>query len=162
MFLLGECEFAEKVLKVPSWRWSSLSWSGSAYEFILSDCRIALLCCLFSSCLADALEDCPNVLGKIRSNIGCNPNIVHVLSTMVNFDNWVQVLTHKTRENRHRSVETFCKSLLRNSSASNFDWKHFHWPLVRHLQTVIRLGAVQLAEQRLSCRVLFCMWQSAE
>ena len=46
--------------------------------------------CQFQSCIANALEDCPNVPGKIRSVIGCDSNNINVLSTLVSFDNWVK------------------------------------------------------------------------
>ena len=50
----------------------------------------------FNSCLADALEDCPNVPGEVRSHIGGDSNVAHVLSTLASLKDWVQVHTHET------------------------------------------------------------------
>ena len=44
----------------------------------------------FQSCLANALEGCRSVPCKVRSIVGCNPNVVHVLSLFVSFVNWVE------------------------------------------------------------------------
>ena len=107
---------------------------------------MALFNYLFQSCLASALEDSPNVLEKVRSIVGCSSNIVHVLSTLVTFDNWIQVLTQEARKSRHRSAETLCKSFVGESFAIKTDCELFHSPLNRHLQTVIDLGAIELAE----------------
>ena len=148
-------------MNFPSLRWYSFWWNCSSWELNLSDSKMAFLYCQLQSCLANALEDCPNVPGKVRSIIGCNSNVVYVLSTLVSFDDWVQVLTHETWKSRHRSAKTLCKSFIGKSSASKIERKHFHCPLVRHLQTVISLGAIQFAEQWLSGQVLGCVWQSA-
>ena len=64
----------------------------------MSDSEVALLNCQFQSCLANTPEDCPNVPRKVRSISGCNSKIIHVLSTLVSFDNWVQVLAHEARK----------------------------------------------------------------
>ena len=116
----------------------------------------------FQSCLAIALEDWPNVPGNIRNNVGCNPNIVHILSTFVSLDNCVQVFTHETSKSRHKSAENLCKSILGKNSASKNECKHFDWTLVRHLQTVVSLRAIKLAEEQLTRQVLCCVWQIAE
>ena len=57
---------------------------------------MAFLIRQFQSCLQNTLEDCPNVPGEVRSIIGCDSNVVHALSTLVSFDDCVQVLTHET------------------------------------------------------------------
>ena len=60
------------------------------------DPEVAFLNYQFQSYLANALEDCPNVPDEVRSFISCDSNVVYVLSTLISFDNWVQVLTHET------------------------------------------------------------------
>ena len=101
---------------------------------------MALVDCQFQSCLADAIR------AKVRSIIGCDCNVVHVLNTVVSFDNWVQVLAHEARKSRHRSAETLFKSFVGKSSAGKTECKHSHRALVRHLQAVISLRAIKLAE----------------
>ena len=64
---------------------TQMKWS--AQEFNLPDSKVALFDRQFQSCIANALEDCPKVPGKVRSVIGCDSNIIHVLSTMVSLDN---------------------------------------------------------------------------
>ena len=111
-------------------------------DFNLSDSEMATLDCQFQSRLTTAPKDCQNVLGQVHSNIGCDSNVVHIMSTLVSFDYWVQLLAHETWKSRHRFSEILCKSFLGKSSASKNECKHFHWPLVRHLQTVVILDAV--------------------
>ena len=82
--------------------------------------------CQFQCCLANALEDCSDVPGKVRSFIGCDSNVVYVLGTLISFDYWVQVLTHETSKSKHRSAKTLCESFLGKSFASNNECKHFH------------------------------------
>ena len=136
---LGSSEF------VRLWRYS-LGWNGSTLEFNLSDSKVELFDCQFQSCLANAFEDCPNVPGKIRSVIGCNSNVIHVLSTLVSLDNWDQVLAHETWESRQRSAETLCKSFVGKCSASKIEYMHIHRTLVRHLQAMISVRAVKFKE----------------
>ena len=89
----------------------------------------------------------PECSGKVRIIVDCNPNIVHVLSTLVSFDNCVQILAHETWKNWHRPVSTMCKSSVNIGSAGKIECKRFHWPLVRHRQTVIGLWAIKLSEK---------------
>ena len=124
----------------------SLGLNGSAHEMNLPDTKVAFSDRQFQSCIANALEDCPSVQGKVRSIIGCDSNIIRKLSTLARFDNWVQVLAHAARKSRHRSVETLCKSFVGISSASKIECKHFHRTLVRYLQAMLSLRAVKLAE----------------
>ena len=107
---------------------------------------MALFCSKFQPCLANALQEYPNVPDKIISIVGCLSKLVHILSKLVSLEHWFQVLTHEARKSRHRSAETLCEFSVRKSSASKNECKHFHRPLVRHLQTVMSLGAVELAE----------------
>ena len=69
------------------------------------------------SCLANAPGDCSDVPGEVRSIIACDFNVVHELSTLVSFDNWVRELTHGTWKTRYRSAETLRKSLVGKGSA---------------------------------------------
>ena len=117
--------------------------------------------CQFQSCLADALEDCPNVPGKVSTFVCCNPNIGHILSTLVSFDNWFQGRWPETWKNRHIPAENLCMSFLGKISTKT-EGKRLHWPLVLHLQTVMCLGAVDLAEDRLLCLVLCFIWRNAD
>ena len=55
-------------------------WDGSAKEFNLFALKLPLFLCHFQFCSTNAFRDCPDVPGMISSNIGCNPNIIHVLS----------------------------------------------------------------------------------
>ena len=57
---------------------------------------MALLEFLFQSHLVNALENCPNNPGNVGSIIGCDFKVVHLLSTLVNLDDWVQVVAHET------------------------------------------------------------------
>ena len=150
-----------KVVDFPSLWWDSIWSNCPSKEFNLSDTKMALLYCQFLSCVVNELEDCPSVPGKFRSIAGYNNDVVHVLKTLVSLDNWVQVLAHETWRGTHRSAKTLCESLVGKNSASKSKRKQFHWPLVRHLQTVIRLGAMELAVDRLLFRILDCIWQNA-
>ena len=87
---------------------------------------MALFSCQFYSCLANSLEDYPNVPDKVPSIFGCNFNIVHVLTTLASLDNWVQVLTHEAQKSRYRSVETLCKSFIGKSSARKVECEHLY------------------------------------
>ena len=124
----------------------------------LSESELAFLFCQFQSCLANALEGGPD---KFRSLVGSNPNFVHVLSTLFSFDNWVQVLTYETLKSTHRSAETLGISSVGRGSASKIECKHFCWPLVQHLQTVIRLTKIEFADEKLPSRVLCSVTQGA-
>ena len=124
--------------------------------------QLVFLFCQFQPFLAKAIDDCLNVPCMLRSQVGCNPNIVHVLSILVSFDNWVKVLAQEALKNRHISAEALCNFLSCKCSASKFEGGRFHLPLVRHLQTMISLGAVDLAEKKPPCQVLCCFWQSAD
>ena len=107
--------------------------------------------------MANALEDCPNVPGKVRSIIGCNSDIDYVMSTLVSRGNWVQLLAHETRKRRRRSAKTLCKSFVRIVSASKIECKHFHrtyfcdfsLSFLRHLIQVVflRSGNIQILLQ---------------
>ena len=119
--------------------WSAFWWFSPQYEINLPKCKLVLFYCKFQSCFANVLEDCPKNPDKVRSNVGCNPKIVPVLSILVRFDNWVQALADETWERRHRSSETLCKAFGGKSSAGRIQWEQFHWPSVRYLQTVINL-----------------------
>ena len=77
------------------------------------------------------------VPGKILSVVGCRCNIVHLLSTLVSFDNWVQVLAHETQKFKRRSAEILSKSFVGNRSADKNDCKQFQWPLLCLPQTMI-------------------------
>ena len=61
--------------------------------------------------------DCPNVPGMMRSIVGCNSNIVHFLSTLVNLDNRVQALAHKTWKSKHGLTKTLWNCFVGKSSA---------------------------------------------
>ena len=67
----------------------------------------------FQFCIAIALEDYPSVPGEVCNIIGCDSNIIHVLSTLVSFYNWVQVLAHEAREKQTQFcwdfVQVFCR-----------------------------------------------------
>ena len=78
-FWFGESEFARNALRFPSLPWEPFWWKGSAMDFKSSDSKIAFFYCQFQTCLANLLGECPNVQGSVRSMIGCNPNIVHVI-----------------------------------------------------------------------------------
>ena len=118
---------------------------------------MALLYCQFQSCWANALEDSRKFPGEFRSIVGCNPNVVHVLNTLVSFNNWVELLTYRTWKGRHGLAQTLCKSFVGRSSASKIECKQFRWPLVRHLQIVMTLRPVWSAEWRLPCQLLCCV-----
>ena len=145
-FRFGESQFVYEVLNFLSLWWYPLRWNDSAKEFNFSDSKVALFNCQFQFCWVYALEDCPNVPGKPRSINGYNSNVVHVLSTLVSVNNWVQVFAHEALKSRHRSVDTLWKSFVGKGSAGKIECEHFHWVLVRHLQTVINLEAIKLAE----------------
>ena len=119
-------------------------------EFNLSDLKMAFFYCLFKFCFPSALEDCSNNPGELCSTISCNSIIVHILSTLVLFDNWIQLLTHETSKSRHRSAETLCKSLLGKSSAGKIDCKHVHWPSVRSLQNNLTPGCNRNCRSKIS------------
>ena len=95
-FIIGESECDEKFLTLPSFCWSFYRRYSSAKELNLFDYKLTLIYCEFQSCWVNALEDCPNVPSQFRSNVGCNPFIVLALSTLVIFDNCVQVLAIET------------------------------------------------------------------
>ena len=59
---------------------------------------MVFLNCQLQSCLANALEDCADVPGEVSSNITCDSNVIYVLSTLVSFDDWVELFTHETRK----------------------------------------------------------------
>ena len=54
--------------------------------------------CQLKAYLMVAFESLSQVGNKVVSVIGCNANVVHVLSTLVRFDDFVKVFFHKTRE----------------------------------------------------------------
>ena len=108
----------------------------------MSNSEVAFLNCQFQRWLVNTLEDCPKVPGEVRSFIGCDSKVVHVLSRLVSFDNWVQVLTHGTWKSGHRSAKSLCKSFVGKSSASEIECELFHCLLIRHLQAVIKMGTV--------------------
>ena len=118
--------------------------------------------CQFQSCSVNSLKYCPKVPVKIPTIVGCNPNIILVLSTMVSFDNWVQVLAQNGWKSRHQSAEILWKSTVGKSSATKIECQHFHWRWVRHEQTVINLRARKFAEDRLHCQVLCWVWRTAD
>ena len=88
-------------------------------------------------------------------------SILDILKTLVSLDNWVRVLGHQIQNSWHRYAETLCKSSIDKNSAGKIEFKHFHWPFIRHLQTVKNQGAIELTEQGCSCQTLCCVWQSA-
>ena len=146
LFRFGDSQFIYEILNLVSLWWYSFRWNGSVQEFNLPDSKVVLLDCQFHSCIANALEDCPNVPGKVRSVIGCDSNIIHLLSTLVSLDNWVQILAHEAWKSRHRSAKALCKSPVGKRCASKIESKHFLWHLVRHLQKMVSLRAVKFAE----------------
>ena len=81
--------------------------------------------CQLQSCLANALEDCPNVLGKVLSIGDWNSNVVYVSGTLVSFEKWVQVLTHETWKGRHISTKSLCMSFISKSSAGKIEMQAF-------------------------------------
>ena len=123
--------------------------NGSTGKFNLFDSKMALFHCQFQSCLQTTLEDWPNVPGEISSIVTCNSKIMHILSILVGFENWVQVIAHEASKNNHRSANTLRKAFAGKRSASKIGWKHFHWPLVPHLQTVTSLGEIKFPEELL-------------
>ena len=146
LFLIfGESDFAKNVLIFSGWLWNLFGWYSSDKEVNLSDFKLALFCCLSLSCWANPPKNCPIVQGKIRSILGFNPNNVHVLSNLVSFESWDQVLGPETWKCRHIFDETFCKTFVGKRSANEIQCKHYHWPLVRHLQIMMRLGAIENA-----------------
>ena len=54
-------------------------------------------------------------------------------------------------------VQVFC----RQNTTEKIQRKHLHLALVRHLQTVIRLGAIEFAGEGFSHQVLYCISQKA-
>ena len=113
-------------------RWVFFSWNCFSYDFNLSDSETALSVCQFQYCLANELEDCPNVPGKVHSILDCNSNVVQVLSTLVNFDNWVQRLVHAIWKGRERSAVTLCMSFVGKNSSSkwNANLSTDHWSAI--------------------------------
>ena len=75
---------------------------------------------------------------------------------LVSFDDWVQVLAHEAQKRRHRSTKIFWESFVCKNSASGIECKHSYRWVVRHLETVVCLGAIEFSEERLPCQVLCC------
>ena len=95
LFPIGRNCVCQKISDFSELAVNSLCWNGPAKELNLFDSKMALLYFQFQSCLANALENCLVAPGKIRIIVGCTHKIVHVLSTLVSFDNWIGVFTHE-------------------------------------------------------------------
>ena len=132
-------------------------------KFNLSDSKRTLFHCQFQSCLAEAIENGRMFWVLSVAFLAANP-----ISSMY-WAHW-STLTTGSKFSR-RKLEKADRDLLRSSasllsfvtkiSATKIDCKHSHRPLVCHLQAVIRLGAIKLAEERFHCQVFCCVRQSA-
>ena len=114
---------------------------------------------IFSFNPVNVLEDCPTVPDKILSMLGCNPNINHILRTLVNLDNCVQVLAYAAWKSRHRSAETLWECFAGKRSASKRNglctdlWSTNceHW---------YAWDQLSLQKEETSLPSFFCVWQS--
>ena len=93
-------------------------------------------------------------LKRYHAFIGRSPKVINVLGTLVSFKASDQVwrFGDQTWECRHRSAQTSCNFLLDVSSAVEIECKHFQKQIVRHLETMISLGAqwTKLGEEKIS------------
>ena len=71
----------------------------SSKEIGLSSIEMAFGHCQFMTCFLNAFEGCPLVSDEMISVVGgCDADIVHVLGTLVRFDNFIKVFSHETGE----------------------------------------------------------------
>ena len=110
------------------------------------------LFCQSQSCLHYAIQGCPFVPRKVRSIVVCNLKIIHALSTLVNFVNWVKY-PRMSFEKADRGLPRPCASLFYAKFLLGKKCILFHGRFIRHVETVISLGEIELAEDRFTCQI---------
>ena len=74
-------------------------WSNSSSEKINFFCnKVTFVHCQLKACFLNAFECCSQVSHEVVSIIGCDADIVHILGTLVRFDDFVKVFPHKARK----------------------------------------------------------------
>ena len=100
----GNLKLLRKLLSLVSLCLNLSRPNGPAKQMNLSDSKVDFLFCPIQSCLANALEDFPNVPGKLLCIVIRNPSFVQVRSTLIILDNCVLVLAHEIWKCRQRSA----------------------------------------------------------
>ena len=94
----GNLIFDQKVGEIVVFRCYSVRCDGSSEKFDLGDIEVAFFDFEFQSGVADAFEDCSDVLDELFRCVSGNPDLVHILGTLVCFDDGVEVFPHEARK----------------------------------------------------------------
>ena len=92
--------FFEKVLYILFFGFDAL-WGNCPSEKINFFCtEVTFVHCQLKACFLNAFEGCSQVSYKVVSIISCDADIVHILSPLIRFDDFVEVFPHEARKCR--------------------------------------------------------------
>ena len=115
-------------------------WGNRSSEEINFFCtEVTFVHCQLKACFLNAFECCFQVSYEVISIISCNADIVHVLGTLVRFDDFIKVFPHKARKCGQSSAKALCQSSICKCAAGEVKGQHFNRSLVSHRQAVVSL-----------------------
>ena len=106
--------------------------------------------CKFKACLMNTIEGCSLVGNEVVGIIGDDTDVVHILSTLIRFQKFVEVFPHKARKPIKCPALALCPTFTCKMKTSEVECEHLYWPLVGHLKPVRCLSTVQFADTLLS------------
>ena len=119
------CTFSFRVWRLEGWWFVRRSRFGSRTKGTFVHCQ-------FEACPLNAFKSWSQVRNEVVSVIDCNANVVHILSTLVRFDDFVKVFSHENWE----CGQALCQTSLCKCATNKFKGHYLYWALVRHLQPV--------------------------
>ena len=134
----GIC-FFQKVLYILFLGFYAL-WGNCSSEKIIFFCtEVTFVHCQLKACFLNAFGCCSQVSYEVVSIIGCDANIVHILGTLIRFDDFIEVFPHKDRKCGQSPAKAFCQTSVCKCATGEIKGHYFNRSSVSHRQAVVCL-----------------------
>ena len=118
--------FFQKVLYV-LFLWFDALWGNCSSEKVNFCCKkMTFVHCQLKAGFLNAFEGCSQVGNEVISIISCDADIVHILGTLVRFDNFIKVFPHKTGKCGQCSTEALCQTSVSECATGKTEGQHFN------------------------------------
>ena len=86
-------------------------WGNSPSEKINFFCtKVTFVHCQLKASFLNAFERCSQVSYEVVSIVGCDADIVHILGTLIRFDDFDGVFPHEARKRGQSSAKALCQT----------------------------------------------------
>ena len=100
--------------------------NDSSNEINFCSTKMTFVHCQLKSCLLNAIKGYSQVEDEVVGIVGGKADVFHALGTLVRFNDFVEIFSHKTRECGERPAKALCQTSVCNCAASGIEGQHFN------------------------------------